>query len=291
MSMMPGPSPTPRTPPSQTRTLLAMGDSLCTGQLPEPKGTIVFSNEGYVDTLFEYLQDNHDFTTLEKVCCPGEDSQELINPIADPPISDGSFCYPTESGVPSQLDAAVAALESNNVGLISISLGANDIFACGFAPNPEECVTTQLERLVINLTTILTTLTNGASAPTPIVAMVPYNPYLAFSLSDVPQEQALVPISILSTAALQTAATQVYGQFQVPVVSGNDVFDGLNNSTLEDGIPQNVFNICAYTGMCEETETGGYVLKSTELRNIHPTPEGYEKLGVAHFELVDALLM
>jgi hypothetical protein len=43
--------------------------------------------------------------------------------------------------------------------------------------------------------------------------------------------------------------------------------------------------------MCEETETGGYVLKSAELRNIHPTPEGYEKLGVAHLELVDALLM
>jgi hypothetical protein len=271
-----------------------MGDSLCTGQLPEPKGTIFFSNEGYVDTLFEYLQDNHDFTTLEKVCCPGEDSQELINPIADPPISDGSFCYPTEqSGVPSQLDAAVAALESNNVGLISISLGANDIFTCGFAPNPEECVTTLLERLVVNLTTILTTLTNGASAPTPIIAMVPYNPFLAFYLSDVPQEQALVPASILSTVALQTTATQVYSQFQVPVVSGNDVFDGLNNSTLtvvEDGIPQNVFNICMYTGMCEETESG-YVLKSTELRDIHPTPEGYEKLGVAHFELVDELLM
>ena len=89
MSMASGPSPTPRPPPSPTpppqgRALLALGGSLCAGQLPEPKNAALFSDEGYVDTLFEYLQDNYDFDTLEKVCCPREDSYELIFASAKP---------------------------------------------------------------------------------------------------------------------------------------------------------------------------------------------------------------
>lgn len=296
----PGPSPTPRpppsptTPPTQARTLLAVGDSLCAGQLPEPKNTILFSDEAYVDTLFEYLQENYDFDTLEKVCCSAEDSYELINASANPPTSDGSICYPDqESGVSTQLDAAVVALQSgnNDIGLITISIGANDIFPCGFAANPEECVTSQLQKLIVNLQTILTTLTEASTTtpPPPIIAMTPYNAYLAFYLSDVEQEQALVPVSILSSVVVQTETTKLYNAFNVPVVGGNDVFDGLNNSTV-NGVPQNVINICRYTGMCEETESGEYVLLSAELRDIHPFPEGSEKLGQAHFDVVDELL-
>lgn len=284
------PSPTP--PPSQGRTLLALGDSLCAGQLPEPPFTIFFSDDAYVDTLYQHLQENHDFDTLLKVCCPGENSFEFINAIENPPISDGSFCYPDEeSSIATQLEAMVTALESNDeIGLISISLGANDIFRCGLDPDPQACVTTQLQQLVVNLQTILSTIVESSDDPIPMIAMTPYNANLALYLSDVQEEQALVPVSILAITGLQTAATQVYNAFNVPVIGGNDVFGGLDNSTTPEGIPQNVANICRYTGMCDETEAG-YVLNPSETRDIHATPEGYEVLGKAHFDVVDELLL
>jgi hypothetical protein len=81
----------------------------------------------------------------------------------------------------------------------------------------------------------------------------------------------------------------VYTQFGVPTVFGHFVFNGLNETLVDGEVPQNVASICRYTGMCDETDSG-FVLRSEEIRDIHPFPEGYEKLGVAHFEPVDELL-
>ena len=277
-------------PTTKGGTLLALGDSLCTGQLPEPKNTIFVSDEGYVDTLFEYLKENYDFDALLKICCPGEGSAEMIDANANEPPSDGSFCYGNANpdALPSQLDAAVEALQSGTVRLISISIGANDIFSCVFASNPEECATTQIQAFVDNLVVILTVLTEATENMPPIVAMTPYNPILAYALSENENEQALAPASQAAVVGLQKEAGRVYDSFNVPTVFGQVVFDGLNE-TLVDGIPQNVVNICMLTGMCNETDSG-YILRNAQLRDIHATPEGYETLGVAHFELVDGLL-
>lgn len=276
-------------PPEQAGgTLLAIGDSLCAGHLPEPKNTIFFSDEAYTNTLFDYVQDKYDFDTLEKVCCSGEDSHELIDASYAIPPSDGSNCYDG----PSQIDAAIQALETGEVRLISISLGANDVFGCVFAPDIEACVTTRIQEFVVNLLTILTTLSEVTENNLPpIVAMTPYNPLLAYSLSEDANEQALAPLSQQVILGLQTEAAKVYDNFNIPNVFGLFVFDGLNE-TLVDGTdtPQNVASICRWTGMCDETDSGDFVLKSAELRDIHATPEGYDKLGEAHFSPVDELL-
>lgn len=289
MGSMSMPPPTRPPEPEEARgTLLAIGDSLCTGQLPEPKNTVFFSDEGFVDVLFEYLEDNYDFDKLQKICCPGEDSAELIDASFAVPPSDGSNCYLEPNTPPSQLDAAITALQSGEIGLISISIGANDVFSCAFAPNPEECATTQIESFVMNLQFILNTLEGATDDLPPIVAITPYNPLLALFLSEDENERALVPISQQAVVGLQTEAAKVYDAFNVETVFGHFIFGGLND-TLVDGTPQNVINICKYTGMCDETESG-YVLKSNELRDIHPVPKGYEKLGIAHFDPVDELL-
>jgi lysophospholipase L1-like esterase len=188
----------PTSPPTTSGgggTLLAIGDSLCAGHLPEPKNTIVFSDEAYVDTLYEYLEDEYDFDELVKVCCTGEDSSELIDASYSVPPSDGSICYDNPETPPSQLDAAVTALQSGTVRLMTISIGANDVLSCIFAPDPQLCVATQIEALVVNLLTILTTLLDATESMPPIVAMTPYNPFLAFFLSQDENEQALVPLS------------------------------------------------------------------------------------------------
>lgn len=300
---MPSPTRAPTTKQPTTRpptrppttsggggTLLAIGDSLCTGHLPEPKNTIFFSDEGYVDTLYEYLQDEYDFDDLLKVCCSDEDSFELIDASYSVPPSDGSNCYDNPETPPSQLDAAVTALQSGTVRLMTISIGANDLLPCVFAPgDPQACAATQIEALLVNLLTILTTLSDAMENMPPIVAMTPYNPILSFFLSEDENEQALVPISQQAILGLQTEVAKVYTQFGVPTVFSHFVFDGLNETLVDGDVPQNVASICRYTGMCDETHSG-FLLKSEELRDIHANPEGYEKLGIAHFEVVDELL-
>lgn len=299
---MPSPTRAPTTKQPTTRpptrppttsdgggTLLAIGDSLCTGQLPEPKNTIFVSDEGYVDILYEYLQNEYDFDDILKVCCSGEDSSELIDASYSVPPSDGSNCYDNPETPPSQLDAAVTALQSGTVRLMTISIGANDILSCVFSSNSQACAATQIEALVVNLLKILTTLSDATENMPPIVAMTPYNPILSFFLSEDENEQALVPISQQAILGLQTEAAKVYTQFGVPTVFGNFVFDGLNETLVDGNVPQNVASICRYTGMCDETDSG-FVLENEELRDIHANPEGYEKLGIAHFEAVDEFL-
>jgi lysophospholipase L1-like esterase len=279
--------------PKTNRTLLAIGDSLCTGQLSDPPNEVFFSDEGYNAKLFEYLEKAEHFKTLLKICCPGESSEELLDGSANNPPDDASFCYgQTPERPSSQLETADQIVESGQVELISISIGANDILPCvSGAADPEQCVLARVDQLVSNLKAILDAIfeASGDKRP-PVVAMTPYNPLLALSLSNVEQEQSLAALSQLSLIVLHAEVTdKVYVPYGVAVVDANaDVYDG-RNSAIVDGIPQNVHNICEYTGMCNVDENGVYVLAPPEERDIHPTEEGYATLGDAHIELIQKL--
>lgn len=279
---------TPSAAPTSKTVYLAIGDSLCTGQLPEPKNQALYSDKGYTDNLFDYLKTSQGIDTLNKICCPGEDSHELINGTYNQPPSDGSKCYGKVDELPNQLEAAIQAMQSDSVEFITISVGANDVFGCLETSDPVACGSRRIAELVANLATIVATILEalGSNVP-PIIAMTPYNPILAYSLSDNAAEQALVPISQQVITELHTATTEnVYEPFGIPVVDALIVFDGLND-TLVDGVPQSVVSICEYTGMCRKTESGDYVLNDSLVRDIHPTEGGYERLAKAHNEIVE----
>jgi len=56
-------------------TYLALGDSIVAGtQQPLP-----FTSSGYVDELFDELQDEYGFDTLVNLGCPADDTREFIN--------------------------------------------------------------------------------------------------------------------------------------------------------------------------------------------------------------------
>jgi hypothetical protein len=64
-------------------TYLALGDSFAVGT----QNPVFFTDSGYADQLFQYLEREYRFDNLEKLGCPGDDSGELLG------VSGGSFCY------------------------------------------------------------------------------------------------------------------------------------------------------------------------------------------------------
>ena len=160
---------------------LALGDSVAAGtQNPDQ-----FTDDGYADVLFQRTKDSLGLTELVNLACPGDDSHEFRN--GDDGPNGGSLCYgagaPFAFGAASQLDAAVAYLEANpgDVELITLTIGANDLFRCGPAPTPD-CVEGAVNGVVANLAVIVPTL-QAAAPGVPIVAMNYYNPNLAHWLT------------------------------------------------------------------------------------------------------------
>lgn len=270
-----------------TDTYLALGDSVAAGtQAPLP-----FTDKGYADLLYRNIADDHGFDEFVNLSCPGDDTGEMID--GDNGPNGGSQCYGTDApfsfGADSQLQAAVAYLASHpgEVGLITITIGANDILACDSSdPNFGVCFGGQLGQMATNLSEILWTLQSAAPGVS-IVGMNYYNPNLAYWIID----PALAEASLGLTIAFNGTLEAVYGAFGVPVA---DVETAFKTFKTRGEVPQNVRTACLYTGMCEK-QGPSYVLsdydpgKPGPQTDIHPSDKGYRKIAGVFGELIDDL--
>lgn len=268
-------------------TYLALGDSVAAGmQAPQP-----FTDHGYADLLFKNIADDYSFNEFVNLACPGDDTGEMID--GDNGPGGGSHCYGTGApfafGADSQLQAAVAYLSSHpgEVGLITITIGANDILACdSTAPDFGVCVGGQLGQMAANLSEILWTLQSAAPG-VPIVGMNYYNPNLAYWLVD----PAIAEASLRLTTAFNGTLEAVYGGFGVPVA---DVETAFRTFKTKGDVPQNVRTVCLYTGMCEK-QGPSFVLSDYNpgepgpQTDIHPSDKGYRKISGVFGELIDDL--
>ena len=272
------------------KTYLALGDSVAAGtQQPAP-----FTSNGYADRVWRYLKRNADFDTFVNLACPGDDTAEMIGTALGG--TDTSACYgpgavlPPASAV-SQLQAAVDYLAAHpgEVGLITITIGANDILACDFAdPDVQACVAAQIGQVVANLPIILATL-QAAAPGVPIVGMNYYNPNLAFWLTG-PQGMALAAGAQQVTVAGNAALEGVYGAFSVPVA---DVAGAFKTYKTGGATPLNVRKTCQYTLMCEKAGRN-WVLSDYDpatpgpQTDIHPSNMGYKRIKHAFVKVFTA---
>lgn len=268
-------------------TYLALGDSVAAGtQAPQP-----FTDNAYPNLLYRSIADDYGFNTFVNLSCPGDDTSEVIN--GDDGPNGGSHCYgegaPFSFGADSQLQAAVAYLSSHpgEVGLITITLGANDVLACDSAdPGFGVCVGGQLGQITANLSEILATL--QAVAPgVPIVGMNYYNPNLAYWIAAPSFAEASLGLTVAFNGTLEA----IYGAFGVPVA---DVEAAFKTFKTRGDVPQNVRTVCLYTRMCDK-QGPSYVLSDHNpgvpgpQPDIHPSDKGYRKIAGVFGELIDRL--
>jgi len=171
------PKITVHTPVTAGSTYLALGDSVTFGYeestvVPAPNYTDAASFIGYPEVLGSELHLN-----VVNAACPGETSSSLIDPTAQSNGCEnapgGGPAYLT-SGFPlhvkytgSQLNFAVSYLKTHhNVRLVSLLIGANDLFLCQ-ETTADHCASLTEEAGVIgtvanNVKTILSAIRNKA---------------------------------------------------------------------------------------------------------------------------------
>jgi lysophospholipase L1-like esterase len=257
---------------------VALGDSLSQGVQPATPplppgvslGQSIETDQGYADDLdARYSPAFHGRLTLVKLGCPGETTTSMLT-------GSGSPCsYPQGS----QLAAALAFIRAHRdeIGLITIDIGANDVDGCVTGGTiSQSCVAKGIATVKQDLPLILGALRCAAGSRTRIVGMNLYDPFLADYLTGAAGQAAATQSVTLDETLNQllAAADRAFG------VRTADVQDAFSTADFTDTaplpgvgtVPLNVARICAWTWMCAPSPVGP---------NIHANTAGYQVIAAA----------
>lgn len=248
---------------AQPTYYLALGDSLAVGLQPSANGDVA-TNQGYANDLFDVFRLVKPGLQLVKLGCSGETTYTMIY---------GGACnYGAEA---SQLDAAVSFLETHNVALITVDIGANDVDGCVSVSTltlDTACVERGVNNAKSNLPGILAALRSAAGKDTLIVGMNYYDPFLAaYELG--PAGQTLAAESLTAATGFNTELEGIYQLFAIPVADVAKAFRTSTTTPIPDlNIPVNVFLTLTWTWMAAPAPYGP---------DIHPNAAGYAVIAGA----------
>ncbi|HEX4162439.1 MAG TPA: GDSL-type esterase/lipase family protein, partial [Acidimicrobiales bacterium] len=137
---------------------VSLGDSYSVGYQPTKGAT-----PGYATYVAR-----HTGLTLANFGCSGATTTSLLATVGCPvvlPHTAGGKSYPTTT----QIAAATAfiAAHRGHVGLITVSIGGNDVVPCAKASNPITCVGTAVSTIKTNVTSIASQLRAAAGPKVP----------------------------------------------------------------------------------------------------------------------------
>jgi lysophospholipase L1-like esterase len=257
---------------SSTKYYVSLGDSYSVGYQPSPSAGATSGYTGYVAKKRK-LQ-------LENFGCGGATTSSILNVVGcttpyGPPAATGAVAYPTQT----QIAAADAFIEahSGQIGLITVSIGGNDVTSCASAPNPVSCVATAAATIKTNVTTLADDLRAAAGAGVPIVGLTypdvflgewVYPTFPATSADQTLATESVTAFQSLINPALDGAYTSAGGTF-VDVTAATGAYTPL--STLAKlapygPVPEAVVQVCKLTWFCT-------------LGNIHANTKGYTDIG------------
>ncbi|WP_159943897.1 MULTISPECIES: SGNH/GDSL hydrolase family protein [unclassified Nocardiopsis] len=292
-------------PDSGREYYLSLGDSLTVGVQPDEDGEPRETSQGYTDFLYESLREDRPGLRHERMGCGGEDTTTFL----EGGLADCEERY----GGASQLEAAESFLAENDVGLVTLTIGANNFTRCvkgvnspeGRAPTSQDvdidsaCVAEGLRRLREETPVIAERLREAAGPGTQIVGMTYYNPYLAFLLLDedagrqaaasaeeaeevFPESEArggLAEEAVEILTEVNATLTKAYEAEGIEVADVDTVFEPANGEVPEGsdtGMPVNLQRICDLTWMCDGDRGP----------DIHPNEEGARRIAGVFAERV-----
>lgn len=251
-----------------TTYYVSLGDSYSVGYQPGKGPTPGYT--GYVASRTGL--------TLANFGCGGATTSSILNAVgcaADDSARSGAVAYPTATQA-AAADAFTAA-HAGHVGLITVSIGGNDITACAASANPVSCVATAVTGITTNVTALVAGLRQAAGPKVPIIGLTypdvilgdyvyPSQPPTAarVNLADL----SVVAFKSLVNPALQKAYASADGHF-VDVTSATGAYGSLKKTvTLKPygTIPKPVAEVCELTWFCAKG-------------NIHARTSGYTLIG------------
>lgn len=236
---------------------LALGDSLAVGLQPSSSGDVP-TDKGYVNDIYSVYRRLVPGLQLEDLGCSGETTTSMIE--------GGSCSY----SLGNQLEQAVAFLQTHDVVLVTIDIGANDVDHCITAESLDEtCLQNGVSMVGSNLPKILGAL-HAASPDVPLVGMNYYDPFLAAWLEGSSGE-AIAEQSLEVATDFNDVLASAYQAFDDPVADVAGAFQ-TTDSTPVLGVPVDVAAVCALTWMCAPAPLGP---------DFHANAAGYAVIAAA----------
>jgi lysophospholipase L1-like esterase len=247
---------------------VSLGDSYSVGYQPTKGAT-----PGYATYVAK-----HTGLTLANFGCAGATTTSLLTSVGCPavlPHTAGGMTYTTTP----QIAAATAfiAAHKGHVGLITVSIGGNDVVPCARTSNPVTCVATAVTTIKANVTSIASQLRAAAGAKVPIIGstypdvilgtyVYPTNPAstAAVNLANI----SVVAFKALVNPALSQSYASSLGGF-VDVTKATGAYTSLKrmvHTKAYGTIPFPVASVCALTWFCQKGD-------------IHPMNQGYTLIG------------
>ena len=251
-----------------TTYYVSVGDSYSVGYQPGLGATTGYA--GYVAKKTGL--------TLANFGCGGATTTSIIDTVGCPdvlPHTAGAHLYPTTT----QAAAAEAFITAHrgHIGLITVSIGGNDVTACAAQASPIPCVATAVVSIDANVRTLATGLRAAAGPRVPLIGLTypdvllgayvyPTQPATALRLALA--STSVVAFKSLINPALAKAYAAAGGVF-VDVTSATGAYTPLTTTVTVapyGTIPRAVSQVCTLTWYCA-------------VGNIHATSTGYALIG------------
>jgi lysophospholipase L1-like esterase len=253
---------------ARTTYYVSVGDAYSVGYQPTLGSTSGYT--GYV------AKKTH--LTLVNFGCGGATTTSIIDTVGCPdnlPHTAGAVLYPMTT----QAAAAEAFITAHrgHIGLITVSIGGNDVTACGAAANPIACVGTAVAGIKANVATLAVGLRSAAGPSVPIIGLTYPDVILGqYVYPSLPATAARISLAKLSVVAFKSiinpALTTAYapvGGVLVDATAATGAYTPLTRTVRLSPygtVPVAVAKVCTLTWYCKEG-------------NIHATTRGYSLIG------------
>jgi lysophospholipase L1-like esterase len=247
---------------------VSLGDSYAVGYQPS-KG----STNGYTVPVAKATH-----LTLVNFGCGGATTSSILNDVGCPdvlPHTTGGQTYPTTTQI-AAADAFITA-HQGHIGLITVSIGGNDVTSCASQANPIACVGTAVQSITTNVTTLAGDLRTAAGTGVPIIGSTypdvilgsyVYPTHPASPATITLAKESVVAFKSLINPALKKAYVSAQGSL-VDVTSATGAYGPLTKTvkTKRYGrIPVPVQKVCSLTWFCSKGD-------------IHSKTPGYNIIG------------
>lgn len=210
--------------------------------------------------------------------CGGATTTSILNGIGCPdvlPHTAGGVTYPTTT----QAAAAESFIDAHRgqIGLITITIGGNDVIPCAFVSAPLPCLSTAVTHINTDVSTLLQGLRTAGGSKVRIIGStypdVILGGYVYPSVPATPGRVSLANLSVTAFKALvNPALAKAYkgsGAAFVDVTSATGAYIPLTKTKTVPPygtIPVAVSNVCSLTWFCAKG-------------NIHAKSSGYALIG------------
>jgi lysophospholipase L1-like esterase len=240
-SPVPAPSPSPA-----PKWYVSVGDSYAAGWQATGSHAGHTTRNGFAYQLTSEASDKGYDLELRNFGCGGATTTSILESVGCPQaaLGPGATPYPTKTQAAAAVDFIRA--HPDRIGLITVSIGGNDVTKCATEANPVSCVAGAISSVKTNVTKLVQEYLSGSSGK-----------QLA-SLS-------VTAFKTLINPALSTAYSSVGGQL-VDVTKATGAYTPLSQTTTlapYGTVPVAVAKVCNLTYYCQ-------------YKDIHPRTDGYK---------------